>query len=376
MDDSLVPIIPYDKLETIANEILQEYFPEALRVPMRGQAAVWLDPTVLVERMGLRIKSQRIRSDSSVFGQMYFDDTDTEMYDAETDEDAPIHIEGRTIVVDPQMYLLRNLGSINNTIIHECLHWHKPRKAFRLEQLFNETASYISCEVLGDASSGISNKSTHYMETQANQRAPRIQMPQTPFRAKANEYIATLLRETDAQYEMDVMEMVIDQLAVDFGVSRQAAKIRLVELGFDGAIGTFNYVDGQYVRLHGFRKGSIEAYQTFTISAQDTAIQRFSNPELREKTASGDYIFVENHFVYNAPLYVQYGVDGRLELTDYARSHIRKILTNEKYMGDALLQKTYTVDVLTKKRVANNGIVPQYYVENNHEAIIPILRIC
>lgn len=50
---------------------------------------------------------------------------------------------------------------------------------------------------------------------------------------------------------------------------------------------------------------------------------------------------------------------------------IRKILTNEKYIGDALLQKTYTVDVLNKKRVVNNGIVPQYYVENDHEAIIP-----
>ena len=37
---------------------------------------------------------------------------------------------------------------------------------------------------------------------------------------------------------------------------------------------------------------------------------------------------------------------------------IKKILKNEKYMGDALLQKTYTVDFLTKKRVANNGIVP------------------
>lgn len=35
------------------------------------------------------------------------------------------------------------------------------------------------------------------------------------------------------------------------------------------------------------------------------------------------------------------------------------------------MQKTYTVDVLTKKRVQNNGIVPQYYVENNHEPIIP-----
>lgn len=50
---------------------------------------------------------------------------------------------------------------------------------------------------------------------------------------------------------------------------------------------------------------------------------------------------------------------------------IKKILQNEKYIGDALLQKTYTVDVLTKKRVKNNGIVPQYYVENSHEPIIP-----
>lgn len=228
MDDSLVPIIPYDKLETVANEILQEYFPETLRVPMRGQAAVWVDPTVLVERMGLKIKSQRIRSDSSVFGQIYFDDADTEMYDAETDEDAPIHIEGRTIVVDPQMYLLRNLGSINNTIIHECVHWHKHRKAFRLEQLFNETASHISCEVLGDASSGISNKSTHYMETQANQLAPRIQMPREPFSIKAKEYIAHYMRQTGAKHPVDVMEMVICSLEQDFGVSRQAAKIRLV----------------------------------------------------------------------------------------------------------------------------------------------------
>ena len=52
-------------------------------------------------------------------------------------------------------------------------------------------------------------------------------------------------------------------------------------------------------------------------------------------------------------------------------STINKILRNEKYIGDALLQKTYTVDFLSKKRVPNNGIVPQYYVENSHEPIIP-----
>ena len=50
---------------------------------------------------------------------------------------------------------------------------------------------------------------------------------------------------------------------------------------------------------------------------------------------------------------------------------IRKILENEKYMGDALLQKTYTIDFLNKKRGNNNGILPQYYIEDDHEPIIP-----
>lgn len=66
--------------------------------------------------------------------------------------------------------------------------------------------------------------------------------------------------------------------------------------------------------------------------------------------------------------------DGILTAAGNPRWHsstLKKILTNEKYMGDALLQKTYTVDCLSKKRVANDGTVPQYYVNNDHDAIIP-----
>lgn len=322
MDDSLVPIIPYEKLDDVATAFLQEYYPAALRIPMRGQDPVWVDPTELAMNMGLTVRNQRIREDASVFGQIYFDDTDTVMYDANEDADVPTHIQGKTIVVDPQIYLLRNLGSFNNTIVHECVHWAKHRKAFKLEQLFNTDASYISCEVVGDADSRISIKSTKYMEKQANQLAPRIQMPKEPFTIKAKEYIAYFMRQTDARHTVDVMEMVIGALERDYGVSRQAVKIRLVELGFEEAIGTFNYVDGHYVKPHGFRKGAIKVNQTFTLSAQDAAVQRFMNLELREKTANGDYLFVDNHFVYNAPLYVGYNEDGKLELTDYARAHM------------------------------------------------------
>lgn len=52
------------------------------------------------------------------------------------------------------------------------------------------------------------------------------------------------------------------------------------------------------------------------------------------------------------------------------RTRIGSILTNEKYKGDALLCKTYTVDCITKKTKINNGERPKYYVENNHPAII------
>lgn len=51
-------------------------------------------------------------------------------------------------------------------------------------------------------------------------------------------------------------------------------------------------------------------------------------------------------------------------------STIMSILTNEKYKGDALLQKTYTADFLTKKSKKNRGEVPQYYIKDSHPAII------
>ena len=56
--------------------------------------------------------------------------------------------------------------------------------------------------------------------------------------------------------------------------------------------------------------------------------------------------------------------------TVWHSSTIQQVLTNVKYKGDALLQKYYIADFLTKKPVVNKGEVPQYYVEKNHEAII------
>ena len=322
MSDALVPEIRPAQLEEVAHAFLEKYYREALQIPRAGQAPEFVDPLELARRMELAVRTQHIKEDASVFGQIFFAGTDTVMYDAQQSKMVPVHIDARTIVADPEIFLLRNLGALNNTIIHECVHWDKHRKVFLLERLYNDKASGISCEVVGGARADIARQATEKMEQQANQLTPRIQMPAAPFKARANDLIAKFMRETSAAHEIDVMEMVIEQLVVDFHVSRQAAKIRLVELGIEAAVGTFTWVDDHYVRPHSYRKGAIKRNQTFTISGQDAAIQRMINPALRSLTGDGDYLFIENHFVYNAPLYVGRDAGGHVQLTDYARAHM------------------------------------------------------
>lgn len=67
---------------------------------------------------------------------------------------------------------------------------------------------------------------------------------------------------------------------------------------------------------------------------------------------------------------MEHGILSPAGKKTWRSSTVASILTNEKYKGDALLQKRFTVDFLTKELRLNNGEIPQYYVEKSHEAII------
>ena len=64
------------------------------------------------------------------------------------------------------------------------------------------------------------------------------------------------------------------------------------------------------------------------------------------------------------------GVPGVSGKPKWISPTIEKMLKNEKYMGDSLLQKHVTIDFLTKKQIKNNGEVTQYYVKGSHEGIV------
>ena len=261
LDPDFVPQMVKHELDKIAENFLLKYYPDALLQP------VWVDPDVLVSKMGLKKEVCSITADCSVFGRIYFHDTDASFYDEENERSITRYVEAGTIFVDPQVFFLRNLGALNNTIVHECVHWEYHRKAFELERLFDSKLTQIECQVVGGIRGHKWSKSEN-IEWQANTLAPRIQMPAEMFRKKAEQVIRQYKHRTGKSSLIDIIEPVIDELAQFFCVSRAAAKIRMVNLGYEEAAGAFIWIDGHYVKAHTWKKGFLKNNQTFTVDEE------------------------------------------------------------------------------------------------------------
>ena len=122
-----------------------------------------------------------------------------------------------------------------------------------------------------------------------------------------------------------------------------------------------NFEDGKciyiYKKLLGYKKG---ADGTPEIVPEEAAIvERIFNMFLAGMTAEG---------ISNVLKAEKIEVPGK-EL-NFSKKMILGILQNEKYCGDCILQKTVTVDCISKSRKKNEGEAPMYLVENSHQAIV------
>lgn len=362
MSDALVPYIRSEQLEDFATEFLQANYPEALNIPM------YLDPMELAKRMSLDVKLTRITKKLSVFGASFFRDCDTEYYDQDANRMLPVHVKARTIFVDREAYYLRNLGSVNNTIVHECVHWHFHQKAFALERLYNEKASQIKCQVVGGVKDSNERGSTDWMEWQANSLTPRIQMPLTTFKMKSQEFIQKYKKEYGTNELIDVMETVIRELALFFGVSNCAVKIRLIDMGYDEAIGVLTYIDGGYVKPHVFKQCYINKNQTFSISQEDALLESVFSPKLREDLKNDKYKYIDSHFVYNSPKYITME-NGEPCLTKYARLHIDEccLIFDLKVKSVNKYGETYYTECVLFRDAESNITFEAHYSNENQE---------
>jgi hypothetical protein len=368
LTDDLVPVIAKEQFDSIAEAFLRDCgFGEAINTPMP------IPVREVAAKMGLTIKETRLSRYFTIFGEIVFGDCDIEVYDREARAYKPLPVGRGTILVDPDVYFMRCLGCWNNTVIHECVHWYKHKKYHELAGMYDVDAIRISCQV-EERSRGRKKEWTpsDWMEWQANGIAPRILMPRPATTKKIEELIAKNEILYGKEDRLSVMEGVLAELTDFYGVSRLAAKLRMLDLGYSEVEGIMVYMDDHYISNYAFAADSKNRDQTFSISLSDSFFEYFSNVDFRRQIDSGNFIYVDGHYVIDDPKYVMRTVLGGLDLTDYAKLHVDEccLRFDLKYNTSAQNDIVVYLDSITyRKATPNYNRVPEFNSDNHNEAV-------
>lgn len=310
----LVPYIYSRDLDKHAEDFLKRYYPKALQEPLK------LPVEEVVKNMDLAMYYAPLPD--SIFGRTYFADAIDDVYN-EKGSLVKQNIKRGTIMINRDVSFMRSVGSLNNTIIHECVHWDKHYKFFRLQHILNPDFAAVSCTVLEKYIKHNSlSKDLDWMEWQANSIAPKILMPAEPTKNKFKSIVAELRCENPDLSKREVLEEAVKRLADFFGVSNIAAKIRTIELGFRQVFGTFNYIDEERYPPYAYKDKTLRKGQTFVLDFVSGLIACATDPVLNEAITSGKFVYASGFFCINYPDYVKTGPDGSFILTDYALNHV------------------------------------------------------
>ncbi|HHR3189885.1 TPA: XRE family transcriptional regulator [Streptococcus agalactiae] len=308
-----VPYIRKKDFDAIAEKFLRKYYPQALTQPTP------VPVETIVSEMGLSIHQEKLTIDNSVFGKMVFKDTDVEVI--EDEQLASEHFNKGSILVDKDVVFKRNVGSYNNTVIHECVHWELHKVFHEVKMVLDKDHSQVSSwteENLADSSMWTS---LDWMEWQANGIAPRILMPKVQTRIKIRELFQTLTLVNPDISRSELVQEVVDNLATFFEVSRQAAKIRMIDLGFKEANGVYNYLDDRYMHNFAFELEAFDKGSSYTITSNDLCFEYCFNESFRQIIDRNKFIYVDNHLCLKDKKFIYMTKDGPI-MTDYAYEHM------------------------------------------------------
>ena len=311
----LVPIISRDAFENEATKFLEKYYPLALQEP------VAVPIRKIAEDMGLSvIEDSLLSSELDIFGLVVFEGGNIK------DKNKNIIIRNAkrgTVLIDPRVYYERTLGTVNFTIAHECFHWYRHQPYHALMKMLganDELGKIIQCSIGNNAKDSEKWKAVDWMEWQANGVAPHILMPTNTAKIKISELVEKYHIHFDGT-DGYLIEEMISELADFYGLSKQAVKMRIREMGYAKIDGAFTYVNGQYVTPFSFDASALSDNQSFTISSADLFKAYCLNKDFRKAIDTGRFVYIEGHVCLDNEKYIVRS-DEQIKLTQYALSHI------------------------------------------------------
>ena len=347
LDEFLIPVMSTRRYEGIAQEILENYYSKEIGYVYR------VDGRHIANAMGYDIQYLRLSLKGNIKSKLIFDKKDVVVYDKDGKQMTML-IPDNTILVDKSLI---DDDKLDNVIIHECVHIYLHYLFYYVQSLYRHNAEHELPEFLDYFYSATQKQCIRWLETQANSIARRIQMPE----AETTDVIINFI---DRYGEMTFEDYrgLIDHIKNTFGVSRYAAKKRIVELGWTEVRGVYTYCTAGYVDDHEIDK-RFPMDCTYTLPLRHIAEVFGESSEFAALVSSGKYIYIDGHMCRNDEKYVikEYGV--AFGLTEYAKHHMSEccILFKQIY-GE--VEYSYTYGELNKEGLS---LILEYTLNNEQK---------
>lgn len=373
-----------DEIKSLADKVIRQY----KNIIGVDWELFKVEPIKLAEMLGLDVRFVDFGEDSEIMGFTAFNDMSITLTDANQSE-ITLDLSGRTIVINEALKK-GCIGRLNFTITHEIAHHIidmfcganysvKFRRLPHFEKVNNRYSPDYDAEpkwklVQIFADRGISGTSTKHRDEFNKMirmcKRGRIDMIITKSISRfarntvdCLKYVR-LLREinVDVYFEeqgIHSIEKGSEFYITVYGSIAQSESENIsanVRWGKEQSAREGN-VPFHYKNFLGYRKGDDGKPE---IVPEEAEIIRY----IYERFLAGD----SHHTIMKNLQEKRIRTPAGKEIWTYGTIH--SILTNEKYMGDAIINKTYTVDCISKKKKRNDGERAKYYVENNHPAII------
>jgi len=317
LDHYLVPYLYSEDADKVAEDFLRDHCARAL------DTAMPLPVQEIVSDLGMKLYPAPL--DDNIFGKTYFVTTTVTVYkDDSYFETEGITVPPGTMLVNPDVFFMHNIGTMNNTIIHECVHWKRHKMFFELMRLLNQEYRFISCEIVEAYGKERANSTPlEWIEWQANTLAPKILMPASTTKKFIQDRLHDLRQCMPASTrDAEVMAQAIQDTADFFQVSRLAAKLRAIELGFEQAHGTYVYIEGKSIPHFSFGSKIIGKNGSFVVDSISALRMIITHPVLDALYAEDKIVFVNNMLCINAPKYIQFNDEEQPVMTQYALDHV------------------------------------------------------
>ena len=313
MDEYLLPRLESEKdMDRLAEAILETYTPETLHSGGR------VSGRELAGRLGLRVHEHDVVGRDDTLGMFFIAPDKVEVL-TDTKQKRQLDLRPNDILLNRRTLRDRSkkIDQTDSTLYHECSHKILDGYFYELQRMAGRTADAYAARLI--ISKECENRDDWVIarsERQASKLAAHLMVP----RDNALRVITDIIDSQAGVWNTNTIRKAIDRLASVFNVSREMARIRMVELGYPEAEGVYRYTDNHYVKDHSCA-GKWKEGVTYTISAANVLAME-DDPKAWKILTSSRYVFVDNHFCLNRSKYLYRNARGNLALTPYALSHI------------------------------------------------------